>query len=55
MLTAPDKLPLTWQMRTELGNGPLALLQLRGFTLPPNIFDVGGGQSDPYAAVDAFE
>lgn len=55
VLTAPDELPLTWQMRTELGNGPLALLELRGFTLPANIFDADTGQADPYAAVDPFE
>lgn len=55
VLTAPDELPLTWQMRTELGNGPLALLELRGFTLPADIFDAGVGQADPYAAVDPFE
>lgn len=55
VLTAPDKLPLTWHLRTELGNGPLALLQLRGFSLPLTIFEVGEGQSLPYANVDAFE
>ncbi|WP_207885635.1 ImcF-related family protein [Pseudomonas sp. 30_B] len=55
VLTAPDKLPLTWQMRTELGNGPLALLQLRGFKLPENIFNAGVGQLDPYAVADPFE
>ncbi|MCO7563958.1 type VI secretion protein VasK, partial [Pseudomonas guariconensis] len=52
VLTAPDELPLTWHLRTELGRGPLALLQLRGFKLPANIFDVGAGQSMPYANVD---
>ncbi|WP_256676195.1 ImcF-related family protein [Pseudomonas sp. SCB32] len=55
VLTAPDKLPLTWQMRTELGNGPLAVLQLRGFTLPTNIFVTGAGASDPYAVIEPFE
>lgn len=55
VLTAPDKLPLTWHLRTELGNGPLALLQLRGFSLPLTIFEVGEGQSLPYANLDAFE
>nr|WP_256595883.1 ImcF-related family protein [Pseudomonas sp. RW407] len=55
VLTAPDGLPLTWQMRTELGRGPLALLQLRGFALPTNIFDVGGGRADPYAMAEPFE
>ncbi|WP_315809991.1 ImcF-related family protein [Pseudomonas sp. C9-3] len=41
VLTAPDKLPLTWHLRTELGSGPLALLQLRGFMLPQEIFTTG--------------
>ncbi|WP_152227546.1 ImcF-related family protein [Pseudomonas sp. SCB32] len=55
VLTAPDKLPLTWYLRTELGNGPLAVLQLRGFTLPTNIFVTGAGASDPYAVIEPFE
>ncbi|WP_338922848.1 ImcF-related family protein [Pseudomonas silesiensis] len=37
-LKAPDGLELTWNLRTELGAGPLALLKLRGFTLPQQIF-----------------
>ncbi len=53
VLTAPDKLPLTWHLRTELGNGPLALLQLRSFKLPANIFDVGAGQALPYANAES--
>lgn len=52
VLKAPDDLPLTWQLQTELGRGPLAVLQLRGFMLPENIFNVGAGQAQPYAAVD---
>jgi len=52
VLTAPDDLPLTWQMRTELSNGPLAVLQLRDFTLPTTIFDVGTGPMTPYAVTD---
>lgn len=56
VLGAPDKLPLTWQLQTELGRGPLALLQLRGFTLPENIFNLGAGEVDPYAvAAEPFE
>uniref|UniRef100_UPI000A941D30 ImcF-related family protein n=1 Tax=Photorhabdus australis TaxID=286156 RepID=UPI000A941D30 len=35
---APDGLPLTWILRTEVGSGPLALLKLRGFKLPKDIF-----------------
>ncbi|MCK1788265.1 type VI secretion protein VasK, partial [Pseudomonas sp. TNT11] len=37
-LKAPDGLNLTWHLRTELDAGPLALLKLRSFTLPPQIF-----------------
>ncbi|WP_105653042.1 ImcF-related family protein [Cronobacter malonaticus] len=35
---APDGSPLKFIMRTELGDGPLALLKLQGFTLPETIF-----------------
>ena len=35
---APDGKALTWHLRTELGEGPLALLRLRGFKLPAQIF-----------------
>ncbi|WPP01094.1 hypothetical protein SFA35_06970 [Pseudomonas sp. HR96] len=38
LLKAPDGLPLTWHLRTDLGHGPLALLKLRGFKLPEQIF-----------------
>lgn len=55
VLTAPDNLPLTWHLRTELGSGPLALLQLRDFSLPADIFEVGARQAMPYAAADSFE
>lgn len=55
VLNTPDQLPLTWHLRTELGNGPLALLQLRSFTLPGNIFDTGVGRGNPYAVADPFE
>ncbi|WP_422615850.1 type VI secretion IcmF C-terminal domain-containing protein [Photorhabdus cinerea] len=41
---APDGLPLTWILRTEVGRGPLALLKLRGFTLPKEIFEVTPGK-----------
>jgi len=37
-LKAPDGLDLTWNLRTELGAGPLALLKLRDFKLPTQIF-----------------
>lgn len=34
----PDGLPLKYILRTELGNGPLALLALRNFSLPKKVF-----------------
>ncbi|RUT37655.1 type VI secretion protein VasK [Pseudomonas sp. PAMC 29040] len=37
-LDAPDGLGLTWHLRTELDAGPLALLKLRDFSLPGQIF-----------------
>ena len=38
--TAPDGHTLQWVLRSQLGSGPLALLALRGFTLPEQIFSV---------------
>ncbi|NIF36256.1 type VI secretion protein VasK [Enterobacter sp. Tr-810] len=38
--TAPDGRTLQWILRSQLGKGPLALLDLRGFTLPDQIFSV---------------
>lgn len=38
--TAPDGRTLQWVLRSQLGKGPLALLELRGFTLPDKIFSV---------------
>ncbi|EPJ7275918.1 TPA: ImcF-related family protein [Raoultella ornithinolytica] len=38
--TAPDGRTLQWVLRSQLGKGPLALLALRGFTLPDQIFSV---------------
>ena len=35
---APDGHPLNYTLRTEAGEGPLALLKLRNFTLPETIF-----------------
>jgi type VI secretion system protein ImpL len=46
---APDGLLLTWHLRTELGAGPLALLQLRGFRLPKDIFLAEGASSSEEA------
>lgn len=37
---APDGSTLQWVLRPQLGKGPLALLDLRGFTLPDRIFRV---------------
>lgn len=37
-LSAPDGKKLCWLMRTGPGGGPLALLKLRGFVLPKDIF-----------------
>jgi len=38
---AADGRPLNYTLRTEAGEGPLALLKLRNFTLPAQIFSVG--------------
>ncbi|MBH3101452.1 type VI secretion protein VasK [Serratia marcescens] len=38
--TAPDGKTLQWVLRTQLGNGPLALLGLRNFSLPDSVFSV---------------
>lgn len=38
--TAPDGRTLQWVLRSQLGNGPLALLALRNFSLPEQIFSV---------------
>ncbi len=55
VLKAPDGLGLTWHLRTELGAGPMALLKLRGFTLPQQIFLGKGGNAEPYAQNGRFE
>ncbi|CNL69422.1 hypothetical protein YPPY66_1955 [Yersinia pestis PY-66] len=47
--TTADKQPLQWILRTELGKGPLGLLQLRNFTLPAQIFLI---QHAPLAIAD---
>lgn len=38
--TAPDGRTLQWVLRSQLGKGPLALLDLRDFSLPGQIFSV---------------
>ncbi|TCQ70698.1 hypothetical protein EC841_1091, partial [Raoultella ornithinolytica] len=40
---------LQWVLRSQLGNGPLALLALRNFSLPEQIFSV-----DPSATSQAL-
>ncbi|HEM6801058.1 TPA: type VI secretion protein VasK [Citrobacter koseri] len=47
--TAPDGRTLQWVLRSQLGKGPLALLELRDFSLPGKIFSV-----DAAAAARAF-
>lgn len=49
VLKAADGLGLTWHLRTELGAGPMALLQLRDFRLPSRIFLEEGVEPEPYA------
>lgn len=49
VLKAPDGLNLVWHLRTELEAGPLALLKLRGFNLPRQIFLGEHGIDTPYA------
>ncbi|HCI6432358.1 TPA: type VI secretion protein VasK [Klebsiella quasipneumoniae subsp. similipneumoniae] len=43
--TAPDGRTLQWVLRSQLGSGPLALLALRGLTLPDQIFSVDAAES----------
>ena len=55
VLKAPDGLPLTWHLRTELGQGPLALLSLRGFTLPSRVFLDEDNEAAAYALNEATQ
>lgn len=55
VLSAPDGLGLTWHLRTELGEGPLALLKLRDFNLPREIFVVDDRDSQRYTQNGGFE
>ncbi|TDB45352.1 type VI secretion IcmF C-terminal domain-containing protein, partial [Photorhabdus khanii] len=48
----PDGLPVTWILRTEMGSGPLALLKLRGLTLPKEIFVVSPDDDQVISPVD---
>ncbi|WP_312344775.1 ImcF-related family protein [Leclercia sp.] len=42
----PEGNPLKFVIRSELGDGPLALLKLKGFTLPDTIFSVAAGAEE---------
>lgn len=55
VLKAPDGIGLTWHLRTELGGGPLALLGLRGFKLPRQIFLVEGAAVQRLTQREVFE
>lgn len=44
---AQDGKPLNYTLRTEAGEGPLALLKLRNFSLPLQIFTVSEPAADP--------
>ncbi|MFK3841019.1 ImcF-related family protein [Serratia sp. NPDC087055] len=44
--TAPDGRTLQWVLRSQFGKGPLALLDLRGFSLPENIFSVDASAAE---------
>lgn len=53
---APDGLRLNYTLRTEAGEGPLALLALRNFSLPEAIFSVSAQAVDlPADGYDAEE
>ncbi|HDU6295149.1 TPA: type VI secretion protein VasK [Klebsiella aerogenes] len=54
-VNTPDNRQLQWLLRTELGDGPLALLKLRNFTLPTQIFIVEASQAEPFADGDVEE
>lgn len=50
--TTPNKTALQWILRTELGKGPLGLLQLRNFTLPAQIFLVQDAPAPTASSAD---
>ncbi|MCJ8207138.1 ImcF-related family protein [Pseudomonas sp. RGM2987] len=55
VIDAGDGANLTWHLRTELDAGPLALLRLRGFTLPRQIFLGADQASGAYAHNEVVE
>ncbi|WP_449433885.1 ImcF-related family protein [Pseudomonas putida] len=54
-LRAADGLDLTWNMRTELATGPLALLKLRNFSLPEQIFLTDRADARRIAQNEAYQ
>ncbi|HCQ0107468.1 ImcF-related family protein [Citrobacter braakii] len=52
---APDGRVLNYTLRTEAGEGPLALLKLRKFHLPETIFSTTGAVASGQVASDAEE
>ncbi|EGT5658742.1 type VI secretion protein VasK [Citrobacter braakii] len=52
---APDGRMLNYTLRTEAGEGPLALLKLRNFRLPETIFSTTGAAASGQVASDAEE
>ena len=55
VLNAPDGLGLTWHLRTELGEGPLALLKLREFSPPREIFVVKGRDTPQFTQIGGLD
>ncbi|MGE8144301.1 ImcF-related family protein [Pseudomonas frederiksbergensis] len=55
VLKAPDGVNLIWHLRTELDAGPMALLKLRGFTLPRQIFLTENTATRPNAQNGSFQ
>ncbi|MFC0228694.1 ImcF-related family protein [Serratia aquatilis] len=52
---AQDGLPLHYLLRTELGEGPLSLLGLKGFVMPKQIFLSASALSDDSASETEFD
>ncbi|MGG6102406.1 type VI secretion IcmF C-terminal domain-containing protein, partial [Pantoea allii] len=52
---APDGRTLQWVLRSQLGKGPLALLELRGVTLPDQIFSVDSAVMAQTADVESSD
>jgi len=48
----PDGNPLKFIMRSELGDGPLALLKLQGFRLPESVFSVSADAVNTFASTE---